>query len=136
MGVARFNLTTSEWLPMWVDGSGGLLDTDQITSIAADTNPNRIWVGGSDGFQCLDWVNETEEIDIEKSSSIFTGNSDPMEIIIDNDILHYIPTYYSGDNVHRINITTMTKLSSLDVVNKWELVATYMDLELLVETWQ
>jgi len=114
MGVARFNLTTSEWLPMWVDGSGGLLDTDQITSIAADTNPNRIWVGGTDGFQCLDWVNGTEEIDIEKSSSIFTGNGDPVEIIIDNGILHYIPTYYSGDNVHRIDITTLTKLSSLD----------------------
>ncbi len=48
MGVARYELSTNSWLPMWVDGSGGLLDTDVVTSLAADRNPNRIWVGGDD----------------------------------------------------------------------------------------
>ena len=114
MGVARFDLTTNSWLSMWESGSGGLLDTNVVTSLAADRNPNRIWVGGSDGFQCLDWVNETEEIDIEKSSSAFSGSGDPIEIVIEGNIMYYSTYYYFGDNVHRINLDTITALSSLD----------------------
>jgi len=114
MGVARYQLSTMSWLDMWVDGSGGLLDTDVVTSLAADRNPNRIWVGGDDGFQCLDWVNETEEIDIEKSSSAFTGNGDPIDIVIEGNVMYYTTYYYYGDNVYRINLDSISALSSLD----------------------
>ena len=114
IGIARFDLNTGNWLNLWTDGSGGLLDTDGITSMAADRLPNQLWVGGDDGFQLLDVVNETEEYDIEKSSSLFSGNGDPIEIVIAGNVMYYTAPYNNGDNVHRIDLDNMSALTSLD----------------------
>ena len=114
MGIARYDMNTGNWLDMWTDGAGGLLDTDGITSMAADRLPNRMWIGGDDGFQLLDIVNETELYDIEKSSSLFSGNGDPIEIVISGNVLYYISYYNYGDNVHRIDLDNLSGLTSLD----------------------
>ena len=113
-GIARLDLNTGGWLTSWTDGSGGLLDTDGITSMAAGLQPDHLWIGGDDGFQLLDIVNETELYDIEKSSNLFSGNGDPIEIVIAGNVLYYIAPYNYGDNVHRIDIQNYSSMSSLD----------------------
>lgn len=114
-GIARFDLNSGNWIQMWTaGGSGALLNTNGITSMEPGILPNQLWIGGDDGFQLLDVINETELYDIQKSSNLYNGNGDPVEIVISGNILYYIEPYNYGDELHRIDIQNYSALADID----------------------
>ncbi len=115
IGVLRYDIMNNAWLSTWT--VNGVLDTNGITSLVADIRPNQIWIGGDDGFQLIDVVNETEEYDIEKTNSMYSGNGDPYQLRIHGDILYFHQSTQS-DSVGRINIANFTSMTSLDVGNQ------------------
>ena len=123
IGLARYNLTSSEWLPTW-DESFGVLNDIGITSIAKDSNPNRLWVGGGDGVQLIDVVNSTEILHWADSSSQYPGSRNPFQMVVANDVLHYRYQWQYGDGgwgedqIRRIDLSTQTALPSLDAGNQ------------------
>ena len=112
IGVLRYDITNNTWLPTWTVNN--VLDTNGITSLVADIRPNQIWIGGDDGFQLIDIVNETEEYDIEKTNSLYSGNGDPYQLMIHGDVMYFHQSTQS-DSIGRINIANFTSLTSLDI---------------------
>ncbi len=123
IGLARYNLTSSEWLPTW-DESLGILNDIGITSITKDSNPNRLWVGGGDGVQLIDVVNSTEILHWADSSSQYPGSRNPYQMVVANDVLYYRYQWqygdggWSEDGIRRIDLSTQTVISSLDAGNR------------------
>ena len=115
MGVLRYNITTSEWLTAWT--VSGILDTNGITSLVTDIRANHLWVGGDDGLQLIDVVNETRVADINKGSTLFPRSGDPLDMIIHGDILYYHQGSTS-EEIGRININQFTAVSSLDIATQ------------------
>ena len=120
IGVARYEISTNSWLPTWTEYSGSpsgnaILDpgNEEITGLVADINPNQLWIGGEDGFQLLDVTNGNEIYDIEKSNSLYLGNGEPYQMVIDNGIMYY----HQGDDsnsVYRIDVVNFNQLSNID----------------------
>ena len=44
LGIARFNLSSREWLPAW-DGSQGIIEDDDITTLILGHEEGTIWAG-------------------------------------------------------------------------------------------
>ena len=96
IGVARYEISTNSWLPTWTEYSNSpsgnsILDpgNGDVTGLVADINPDQLWIGGADGFQLIDVVNQVEVYDIEKSDALYLGNGNPFQMTIYNDIMYY-----------------------------------------------
>ena len=114
LGVARYDLINRTWLTPWTDEPGGLLAGDGITSMVLNEDDAVLWVGGDFGVQALDVRNGSEVTHIPKSSAAFTGNADPVQLLIHEDVLYHRPWVGNGDRIHRIDVTNETALESLD----------------------
>tara|TARA_Y100000766_G_scaffold112496_1_gene96451 strand:- start:41069 stop:49372 length:8304 start_codon:yes stop_codon:yes gene_type:complete len=113
IGIARYDIPNNAWLTLWTEDN--VLDggNEEVTGLVADINPGQIWIGGDDGFQLLNTTTGAEVYDIEKSSSLFAGNGNPHDMLVDGDVLYYNDRT-SSDNVFRIDIANYASLSSLD----------------------
>ncbi|MDP6333896.1 MAG: fibronectin type III domain-containing protein [Candidatus Poseidoniaceae archaeon] len=113
IGIARYDIPNNTWLSTWTENN--ILDdgNEDVTGLVADIRPNHLWVGGDDGFQLIDVINETETYDIEKSNSIYLGNGDPYQMTIHNDIMYYHQGS-SSNSVYRIDVANFTGLSNID----------------------
>lgn len=120
VGVARYEISTNSWLPTWTEYSGSpsgnsILDpgNQDITGLVADINPNQLWIGGEDGFQLIDVVNEVEVYDIEKNDALYLGNGEPYQMVIYNGVMYY----HQGDDsnsVYRLDVVNFNQLSNID----------------------
>ena len=113
IGIARYDITNNEWLTLWTDDNFLDNGNEDATALSADVNPNYVWIGGSDGFQLLNATTGAEVYDIEKSSSLYAGNGDPLDMILKGDIMYYHDGA-SSDNLYRFNARNFTALSALD----------------------
>jgi len=113
IGIARYDIPNNAWLSTWTENN--ILDdgNGDVTGLVADIRPNHLWVGGDDGFQLIDVINETETYDIEKSNSIYLGNGDPYQMTIHNNIMYYHQGS-SSNSVYRIDVANFTGLSNID----------------------
>ena len=120
IGVARYEISTNSWLSTWTEYSGSpsgnaILDpgNQDVTGLVADINPNQLWIGGEDGFQLIDVVNEVEVYDIEKNDPLYLGNGEPYQMVIYNGVMYY----HQGDDsnsVYRIDVVNFNQLSNID----------------------
>ena len=113
IGIARYEISTNSWLPTWTEDN--ILDNGNqfVTGLVADINQDQLWIGGEDGFQLIDVVNEVEVYDIEKSNSIYLGNGEPYQMIVYNDVMYY----HQGDDsnsFYRIDLVNFNQLSNID----------------------
>ena len=124
IGILRYDLTTDEWLSPWDSATSNLLESNGVTAMVQDINPNRIWVGGDMGLNLIDVVNATLEEDWDSgtnSGGITLSNQEPAELAIVGDTMYYMQVrfgnngYSSNDNVYRYDIVNMTQLGTLDV---------------------
>ncbi|MBT5595231.1 MAG: hypothetical protein HOJ60_06840 [Euryarchaeota archaeon] len=113
IGIARYDITNNAWLTLWTEDNfldGG---NEDATALSVDLDPNNIWIGGSDGFQLLNATTGFEVYDIEKSSSLFAGNGDPLDMILYGNVMYYHDGT-SSDNIYRFDALNYTALSALD----------------------
>ena len=124
VGILRYDLTTDEWLSPWDSATSTLLESNGVTAMVQDINPNRLWVGGDMGLNLIDVVNGTLEEDWDSganSGGITLSNQEPGELVIVGNTLYYMQVrfgnngYSSNDNVYRYDIANMTQLNTLDV---------------------
>jgi len=120
IGIARYDITTNSWLPTWTEYSASasgtqLLDpgNGDVTGLVADIRPNHLWIGGDDGFQLIDVINQTEIYDIEKDDAIYLGSGDPFQMTIHNNIMYYHQGS-SSNSVYRIDVANFTGLTNID----------------------
>jgi hypothetical protein len=113
IGIARYDLTSNEWLTLWTDDNYLDDGNEDATALSVDINPNYIWVGGSDGFQLLNATDGSEVYDIEKSSSLFAGNGDPLDMILKGNVMYYHDGA-SSDNLYRFDALNFTSITPLD----------------------
>ena len=120
VGILRFDLINSTWLTPW-DTSSNLIDGNGVTSMVLGPNGNTIWAGGNFGLTEIDLATATVVRDWSKGSNSggpTLSSYDPMHITIHNGILHYAQQQnyqQSRDLIFRINLTSNTSLSELDV---------------------
>ncbi|MEE2758889.1 MAG: hypothetical protein VYA86_02795 [Candidatus Thermoplasmatota archaeon] len=124
IGILRYDLTTDEWLSPWDSVNTNLIESNGVTAMVQDVNPNRIWVGGDMGLNLIDVVNQTLEEDWDSGSNpggITLSNQEPAELVIVGSTLYYLQVrfgnngYSSNDFVYRYDIVNMTQQSTLDV---------------------
>lgn len=120
-GIARFNLSSSEWLQSW-DGSQGVIDDDDVTSLASGQLPGTMWAGGDFGLTLIDLHNQSPLISWQLGT-----NQDgptlpfypPQETLIIDGIMYYSPTlngpWNERDEIHRINLSNNSSLAIIDV---------------------
>ena len=113
IGIARYDIPNDEWLTLWTDDNFLDNGNEDATALSADINPNYIWIGGADGFQLLNATTGAEVYDIEKSSNLFAGNGDPLDMILKGNIMYYHDGA-SSDNLYRFDAQNFTALSALD----------------------
>ncbi|MGB1587507.1 MAG: hypothetical protein ACPHJD_01685 [Poseidonia sp.] len=115
LGVLRYNISSNQWLTPFTEDNG-VLDggNDDVTGLVADIRPNLLWVGGDDGFQLINVTTGGEAYDIERSSSLYTANGPPHDMIIHNNILYYHASTAS-DEVSRLDVANLTAYSNLDI---------------------
>tara|TARA_B100001093_G_scaffold516803_1_gene596502 strand:+ start:46591 stop:54879 length:8289 start_codon:yes stop_codon:yes gene_type:complete len=113
IGIARYDMPNNAWLTLWTEDN--VLDggNEEATGLVADINPGQIWIGGDDGFQLLNTTTGAEVYDIEKTSSLYAGNGNPHDMIVDGNIMYYNDRT-SSDNVYRIDIANYASLNPLD----------------------
>ena len=124
VGILRYDLTTDEWLSPWDAVNTNLIESNGVTAMVRDVNPNRIWVGGDMGLNLIDVVNQTLDEDWDAGSNpggISLSNQEPAELVIVGSTLYYLQVrfgnngYSSNDFVYRYDIVNMTQQSTLDV---------------------
>jgi len=124
LGILRYDLINDEWLSPWDSTTTNLLESNGVTAMAQDTNPNRIWVGGDMGLNLIDVVNTTLVVDWDSGNNgggITLSNQEPAELVILGNTLYYLQVrfgnngYSSNDNVYRYDIVNLTQESTLDV---------------------
>ena len=124
VGILRYDLTTDEWLSPWDSATSNLIESNGVTAMVQDLNPNRLWVGGDMGLNLIDVVNGTLVEDWDSGNnpgSITLSNQEPAELTIVGDTMYYLQVrfgnngYSSNDNVYRYDIVNMTQVSTLDV---------------------
>ena len=113
IGVARWDITNSEWLTTWTEDN--VLDNgnEDVTTLIADIRPGYIWIGGQDGFQLLGTANGTEFYDIEKSNSLYSGNGDPFDLTMYGYTMYYHQGT-SSDSIYGIDVANFTAITPLD----------------------
>ena len=118
IGVARYDLSSDTWLSLWDEDN--LLNSNEITSIEKDLNPNNLWVGGGDGLQLINTTTESEILHWPEGSSQYPGGRNPYQITIINDVLHYryqwqfFGSNWGEDQIRRIDLTSSSTLPNLD----------------------
>ncbi len=124
VGILRYDLTNDEWLSPWDSVNTNLIESNGVTAMVRDVNPNRIWVGGDMGLNLIDVVNQTLDEDWDSGSNsggITLSNQEPAELAIVGSTLYYLQVrfgnngYSSNDFVYRYDIVNMTQQSTLDV---------------------
>ena len=123
-GIARYNITSQQWLTAW-DGSQGYIDDDDVTALVPGISPGTIWAGGDFGLTLIDVVNDLVLIEWNRGANPggpTLSNNVPADIEIYGDILHYseqrINQGSQRDNIFRINLSTNSSLSTLDAGNQ------------------
>ena len=56
LGIARYNLSSGEWMVPW-DGSQGILDDDDVTALIEGRQQGTMWAGGDFGLTLIDLYN-------------------------------------------------------------------------------
>ena len=119
-GIQRYDLVNSDWLSPW-DQSSNVIGGDGVTSLALGESGHTLWAGGNFGLAEIDLNTSTVLRDWDKgtnSGGPTLSNWDPMHITIYGGILHYaqqLNYQNSRDLIFRINLSTDTSLSELDV---------------------
>ncbi|MBR41249.1 MAG: hypothetical protein CMA89_05140 [Euryarchaeota archaeon] len=120
LGIARFNLTSGNWLTPW-DGSQGILGDDDVTVMIEGRAEGTMWAGGDFGLTLIDLVNETTLIQWDRGD-----NQDgptlppwsPAEILIVEGVMYYSPQrgnpWNARDEVTRINLDNNSTLDTID----------------------
>ncbi len=113
IGVARWDITNSQWLTTWTDDN--VLDNgnEVVTGIVADIRQGYVWIGGQDGFQLLGTANGTEFYDIEKSNSLYSGNGNPYDLTMYGYTMYYHQGT-SSDSIYGIDVANFTAITPLD----------------------
>ncbi|HIL65050.1 MAG TPA: hypothetical protein EYG33_02670 [Candidatus Poseidoniales archaeon] len=114
IGIARYDLTTNEWLPIWDASSSGLLQGDEITTMHLGRYADQLWIGGDFGFQVINVSAGTEVVHISQDNSMYSGSDDPYQMVIAGNTVYYHGLYYQGDEIHRIDLDNLSAMSSLD----------------------
>lgn len=121
VGIARYDMTTDEWLTTWdSDHSNGLLSSDGITALIPALVRHQIWVGGDFGLNLIDLDNESLEVEWDKGSNGGTATvptRDPAELVIIGDTMYYLQertNAQSNDNIYRYDIVNFTGRSTID----------------------
>ena len=120
-GIARYDLTNSEWLTTW-DGTQGYIDDDDVTALVPGNESGTMWAGGDFGLTLIDVVNDDVLISWNRGSNAngpTLSNSPPADIIIHDGILHYSLQRANGwwsqsDEIYRIEISSNSSLSTID----------------------
>ena len=144
IGIARYDIPNDEWLTLWTDDNFLDNGNEDATTLSVDINPNYIWIGGADGFQLLNATTGAEVYDIEKSSSLFAGNGDPLDMILKGNIMYYHDGA-SSDNLYRFDAQNFTALSALDAgaqidqnngdVNGMDLIGDIIMISVASQNW-
>ena len=113
IGVARWDINNSQWLPTWTEDNALDNGNEDVTSLIADIRPGYIWVGGGDGFQLLGTANGTEFYDIEKSNSLYSGNGNPFDLTMYGYTMYYHQGG-SSDSIYGIDVANFTSITPLD----------------------
>ena len=120
LGIARFNLTSGNWLSSW-DGSQGMLDDDDVTVLIEGREEGTMWAGGDFGLTLIDLVNGTVLIKWDRGDNQdgpTLPNYSPAEILIVDNLMYYSPQranpWNTRDEVSRINLDNNTSLPSID----------------------
>ena len=120
LGIARFNLTSGNWLSSW-DGSQGILDDDDVTVLIEGREEGTMWAGGDFGLTLIDLVNGTVLVQWDRGNNQdgpTLPNYSPAEILIVDNLMYYSPQranpWNTRDEVSRINLDNNTSLSSID----------------------
>ena len=120
LGIARFNLTSGNWLSSW-DGSQGILDDDDVTVLIEGREEGTMWAGGDFGLTLIDLVNGTVLVQWDRGNNQdgpTLPNYSPAEILIVDNLMYYSPQranpWNTRDEVARINLDNNTSLPSID----------------------
>ena len=113
IGVARWDITNSQWLTTWTEDNALDNGNEIVTSLIADIRPGYIWVGGQDGFQLLGTANGSEFYDIEKSDALYIGNGNPLDLTVFGNTMYYHQGS-SSDSIYGIDVANFTSISPLD----------------------
>ena len=121
IGVARYDLSSGTWLSLWDEDN--LLNSNEITSLKKDTNPNNLWVGGGGGLNLsTPQPNLRFFTGLEVLRNILEGETH-IKITIINDILHYryqcptsvlLVTIWGKTVKEELTLTSSSTLSNLD----------------------
>ena len=120
LGILRYDLLTDEWLSPW-DATTNLLESDGVTAMIQDIDPNRIWVGGDMGLNLIDVPNATLDVDWDDGNNgggISLPTSSPEDLAIIGDTLYYslkrTGSWQTNDNIYRYDIVNLSQKSTLD----------------------
>ena len=120
IGIARYNLTSREWLTAW-DGTQGIIGDDDVTTLVLGREEGTIWAGGDAGLTLIDVANESVLIEWSRGSNQngpTLPTYAPAETLIIDNIMYYSPeragSWNSRDEIHRINLDNNSSLSTLD----------------------
>ena len=120
IGIARYNLTTKTWLPIW-DGSFGIIDDDDVTALIEGETQGTIWAGGDFGLTLIDVINETSSIKWNRGTNQdgpTLPEEAPGELLLIDGIIYYSPQrgqqWNSRDQVTRIDISSNSTLETMD----------------------
>ena len=120
IGIARYNLTSKIWLPIW-DGSFGIIDDDDVTALIEGEKEGTIWAGGDFGLTLIDLTNETPLIKWDRGSNQngpTLPDQSPGELLLIDGIIYYSPQrgqqWNSRDQIFRINISSNSSLETID----------------------
>ena len=111
-GVLRYDLSTNQWLtPYTLDN---VLDNgnEDVSGLVADIRPNHLWVGGGDGFQLINVTSGLEVYDIERNSNLYTGTSEPYQMVLHNNVMYYRSD--NSDSIGRIDVANFSQMTLLD----------------------
>ena len=114
VGIARYDLTTNEWLSTWDDSSNGFLQGNEITTMHLGRYSNQLWIGGTFGFQVINVSTGTEIAHIAKDNAMYSGGDNPYQMVIAGNTVYYHGLYYQGDEIYRIDLDNLSALPSLD----------------------
>ena len=113
VGVARWDISNSQWLTTWT--TSNVLDNGNqfVTSMIEDIRPGFIWIGGEDGFQLINTTTGAEAYDIETSNSLYVGNGDPYDLTLYGYTMYYHQGA-SSDSIYGIDVGNFTAITPLD----------------------
>ena len=124
IGIARYNLTSREWLTAW-DGTQGIIGDDDVTTLVLGREEGTIWAGGDAGLTLIDVANESVLIEWSRGSNQngpTLPTYAPAETLIIDNIMYYSPeragSWNSRDEIHRINLDNNSSLSSKNDCSK------------------